>query len=70
MNKFNKLYESIMGEGKEDAPNYRKAEQKDGHTEPKCTSCEFNNDGECTKFDFIFDKNWTCDAYQFKFVTD
>ena len=63
MNKFDDYCKEIM-EGQEDAPNYRKAIQKDGETEPKCTSCKFNNDGLCVKYDFMFDRNWTCDAWE------
>lgn len=62
MKKFDKLYNSLI-EGIEDAPNYRRAEQKDGETEPKCTSCKFNDDGLCTKYNFMFDGDYTCDSW-------
>ena len=64
MGKFEDLYESIMIEGKEDAPNYRKAEQKDGMKEPVCSACIHNQDGECKKFEFIFDRGYTCDDFE------
>jgi len=51
-------------EGKEEVPNYRKAMQKDGNREPVCSECVHNDDGECKKFDFIFDRGWTFDAYE------
>jgi hypothetical protein len=56
----------IIKEGKEDAPNYRKANQKDGKKEPMCSACVHNVDGECEKFDFIFDRGYTCDALERK----
>jgi hypothetical protein len=64
--KFSDLYESVMNEGKEDAPNYRKAGQADGVVEPACTACKFNNKGECAKYDFMFDKGYTCDEFEHK----
>ena len=64
MKKFDELYEQYISEGKEDAPNYRKANQKDGNIEPMCSACKYNNDGLCTKYDFIFDNGYTCDAFE------
>ncbi len=63
MNEFNDYYKKIM-EGIEDVPNYRRAIQKDGKTEPKCTSCKFNDDGLCEKYDFMFDSEYTCDDWE------
>ena len=63
MSKFNNLYDSIIKEGKEDVPNYRRAVQKDGETEPKCSACVHNSDGECMKYSFIFDRDYTCDEW-------
>lgn len=56
----------FIKEGKEEAPNYRKANQKDGKKEPMCSACVHNVDGECEKFDFIFDRGYTCDAWGVK----
>lgn len=60
MNKFDKLYKSTIREGKEDAPNYHRV--KTDATE-KCTTCVHNQDGECMKYSFIFDKNYTCSEW-------